>query len=102
MPTDSFLNLIAGALIERNKMNKRNILTPEEQVLEEEKRKELTRIRKKFRAGCVQFANVFLGCGVNTLRAYEGGDGRRVSDSVLRLARVWEKFLDDMTAERNK
>ena len=83
-------------------MNKRNILTPEEQVLEEEKRKELTRIRKKFRCGCVQFAKVFLGCGVNSLRAYEGGDGRRVPDSVLRLARVWEKFLDDMTTERNK
>ena len=62
----------------------------------EEKRKELIRIRKKFRSSRKQFGEIFVGKSGPMINFYERGINE-VPDSVLRLARIWESFLDKMS-----
>ena len=68
-------------------------------VSKEEKRKELIRIRKKFLASRKQFGEIFIGKSAPMINFYERGINE-VPDSVLRLARIWETFLDKMKGEQ--
>lgn len=68
-------------------------------MYKEEKRKELIRIRRKFRSSRRQFGEVFVGKSAGMINFYERGINE-VPDAVLRLARIWEAFLDKMRGER--
>ena len=61
----------------------------------ERKITEIERIRKKFGASRKQFGNVFLGKSATIIKYYENG-WTKTPECVLRLARVWEEFLDKM------
>lgn len=60
--------------------------------------KEFREIRKKFKASRKQFGTVFLGKSEATVINYERGR-TEIPESVMRLARTWEKFLDNMNGE---
>jgi DNA-binding transcriptional regulator YiaG len=57
--------------------------------------KEFREIRKKFKASRKQFGTVFLGKSEATVINYERGR-TEIPEPVMRLARTWEKFLDQM------
>lgn len=63
-----------------------------------EKIKEFVEIRKKFKASRRQFGEVFLGKSNETIINYEKGR-TEIPETVMRLARMWEKTLDYMTGE---
>lgn len=56
---------------------------------------EIERIRKKFGATRKQFGKVFLGKSETMIKYYEKGLSK-TPECVLRLARLWEQFLDKM------
>lgn len=60
--------------------------------------KEFREIRKKFKASRKQFATVFIGKSEATVINYERGR-TEIPEPVMRLARTWEKFLDQMNGE---
>lgn len=60
--------------------------------------KEFREIRKKFKASRKQFGTVFLGKSEATVINYERGR-TEIPEPVMRLARTWEKFLDQMNGE---
>ena len=60
---------------------------------------EIERIRKKFCASRKQFGKVFLGKSETMIKYYESGISK-IPESVLKLARVWEQFLDSMNGEK--
>lgn len=60
--------------------------------------KEFREIRKKFKASRKQFGTVFLGKSEATVINYERGR-TEIPEPVMRLARTWEKFLDNMNGE---
>ena len=60
--------------------------------------KELIKIRKKFKASREQFGTVFLGKTCSIITNYENGR-TPIPQDVLMLARVWERFLDDLRGE---
>lgn len=60
---------------------------------------EIERIRKKFGATRRQFGRVFLGKSEGMVKYYETGK-TNPPESVLRLARIWEDFLDKMSNEK--
>ena len=60
---------------------------------------EIERIRKKFGATRKQFGRVFLGKSETIIKYYEKGL-TKTPECVLRLARVWEEFLDRMNNEK--
>lgn len=64
----------------------------------EEKRRELLRIRNKFQASRKQFGEIFVGKSEPAINFYDRGKVE-VPDSVLRLAYIWESFLDRMSGE---
>lgn len=57
--------------------------------------KEFREIRKKFKASRKQFGTVFIGKSEATVINYERGR-TDIPEPVMRLARTWEKFLDQM------
>lgn len=60
--------------------------------------KEFREIRKKFKASRGQFGTVFIGKSEATVINYERGR-TEIPEPVMRLARTWEKFLDQMNGE---
>lgn len=64
---------------------------------------EIERIRKKFRATREQFGEVFVGRSGTMIKYYEKGK-TPIPPVVLKLAYVWENFLDSMngTEKRTK
>lgn len=60
-----------------------------------ERIKEFRAIRKKFKASRKQFGTVFIGKSEATVINYERGR-TEIPEPVMRLARTWEKFLDQM------
>lgn len=62
---------------------------------------EIERIRKKFGATRKQFGRVFLGKSDTIIKYYEKGL-TKTPECVLRLARVWEEFLDRMNNEKKE
>lgn len=60
--------------------------------------KEFRAIRKKFKASRGQFGTVFIGKSESTVINYERGR-TEIPEPVMRLARTWEKFLDQMNGE---
>jgi DNA-binding transcriptional regulator YiaG len=60
--------------------------------------KEFREIRKKFKASRKQFGTVFIGKSEATVINYERGR-TEIPEPVMRLARTWEKFLDNMNGE---
>jgi len=60
---------------------------------------EIERIRKKFGATRRQFGRIFLGKSEGMVKYYETGKTNQ-PESVLRLARIWEDFLDKMSNEK--
>ena len=60
--------------------------------------KEFREIRKKFKAARKQFGTVFIGKSEPTVINYERGR-TEIPEPVMRLARTWEKFLDQMNGE---
>lgn len=56
---------------------------------------EIERIRKKFKATRKQFGTIFVGKSPTMIKYYEKGI-TKTPESVLRLAYIWEKFLDSM------
>lgn len=67
----------------------------------EEKIEEFKRIRKKFSASRKQFGEIFVGKSEPTINFYERGL-TEIPDVVMRLARIWESFLDKMRGEQSK
>lgn len=65
----------------------------------EEKIKEFKNIRKKFKASRDQFGKVFIGKSCATITNYERGR-TEIPEPVMRIARAWEKFLDQLTGDR--
>lgn len=61
---------------------------------------EIERIRKKFQATREQFGRVFLGKSGTMVKYYEKGY-TKIPESVLRVAYIWENFLDTMTGKKN-
>lgn len=59
---------------------------------------EIERIRKKFCATRKQFGQVFLGKSATMVKYYEKGI-TPTPDTVLKLAHVWENFLDAMNSQ---
>ena len=57
--------------------------------------KEFREIRKKFKASRKQVGTVFIGKSEATVINYERGR-TDIPEPVMRLARTWEKFLDQM------
>ena len=62
---------------------------------------EIERIRKKFGATRKQFGRVFLGKSETIIKYYEKGL-TKTPECVLRLARIWEEFLDGMNNEKKE
>lgn len=62
---------------------------------------ELERIRKKFRANRKQFGKVFIGKSETMVKYYETGK-TTPPDSVMKLARIWENFLDTINGTKEK
>lgn len=60
---------------------------------------EIERIRKKFRATREQFGKVFVGKSGTMIKYYEKGKTPTPA-SVLRVARIWENFLDSMNGTK--
>ena len=60
---------------------------------------EIEKIRKKFQASRKQFAEVFLGRSESSIKSYEKGK-TPIPASVLMLARVWERHLDEMKGQQ--
>ena len=60
---------------------------------------EIERIRKKFRATREQFGKVFVGKSGTMIKYYEKGKTPTPA-SVLRIARIWENFLDSMNGTK--
>lgn len=60
--------------------------------------KEFRAIRKKFKASREQFGTVFIGKSIATITNYERGR-TEIPEPVMRLARMWEKFLDQIKGE---
>ena len=60
---------------------------------------EIERIRKKFRATREQFGRVFVGKSGTMIKYYEKGK-TPTPESVLRIAHVWENFLDTMNGTK--
>lgn len=65
----------------------------------EEKIKELKKIRKKFKASRSQFGEVFIGKSCSAITNYERGR-TEIPEPVLRLARAWERILEQITGEK--
>lgn len=63
-----------------------------------DKIKEFREIRKKFKASRGQFGTVFIGKSLATITNYERGR-TEIPEPVMRIARAWEKFLDQLTGE---
>lgn len=61
---------------------------------------EIERIRKKFRATREQFGRVFVGKSGSMIKYYEKGK-TETPESVLRVARIWENFLDSMSGNNH-
>lgn len=59
----------------------------------DENRKELEKIRKKFKASRSQFGEVFLGRSGEVVSNYEKGK-TIIPQDIMMLARAWEQFLD--------
>lgn len=62
---------------------------------------EIERIRKKFCATRKQFGKVFVGKSATMIKYYEKGI-TPTPESVIRLARIWEQFLDSLNAKGGK
>lgn len=62
---------------------------------------EIERIRKKFGATRKQFGRIFLGKSETIVKYYEK-ELTKTPECVLRLARIWEDFLDRMKDEQKK
>ena len=62
---------------------------------------EIERIRKKFRATRKQFGKVFVGKSGTMIKYYEKGL-TPTPESVLKIARVWENFLDSINGTTEK
>ena len=60
---------------------------------------EIERIRKKFCASRKQFGRVFVGKSETMIKYYEKGI-TPTPESVIKLARLWEQFLDSMNAQK--
>jgi DNA-binding transcriptional regulator YiaG len=60
--------------------------------------REFKEIRKKFKASRGQFGEVFIGKSCATITNYERGR-TEIPEPVMRLARAWEKFLDQIAGE---
>lgn len=56
---------------------------------------EIERIRKKFMATREQFGRIFVGKSGTMIKYYEKGYSK-TPESVIRIARIWENFLDSM------
>ena len=56
---------------------------------------EIERIRRKFRATREQFGKVFVGRSGTMIKYYEKGI-TPTPEVVLKLAHIWENFLDSM------
>ena len=67
-------------------------------MTKEEKIKEFKNIRKKFKASRDQFGKVFIGKSCATITTYERGR-TEIPEPVMRLARMWEKCLDQIKGE---
>lgn len=62
---------------------------------------EIERIRKKFRATREAFGRVFIGKSGTMVKYYEKGY-TKTPESVLRIAHVWENFLDSMNGTKKE
>ena len=60
--------------------------------------KEFRKKKKKFKASRGQFGTVFIGKSEATITNYERGR-TEIPEPVMRLARAWEKFLDQIAGE---
>lgn len=60
---------------------------------------EIERIRKKFGATRKQFGKVFVGKSASMIKYYEKGK-IKTPDGVLKLAYVWENFLDTINGQK--
>ena len=56
---------------------------------------EIERIRRKFGATRKQFGRIFIGKSETMVKYYEK-ELSKTPDCVLKLARMWEQFLDRM------
>lgn len=61
---------------------------------------EIDRIRKKFKASRKQFGEVFVGKSETMIKYYETGK-TKIPASVLKLAYLWEDFLDKMNGGKD-
>ena len=59
---------------------------------------EIERIRKKFCATRKQFGKIFVGKSETMIKYYEKGICK-TPETVIKLARIWEQFLDSMSAK---
>lgn len=62
---------------------------------------EIERIRKKFRATREQFGRVFVGKSATMIKYYEK-EITKTPESVLKIAHVWENFLDSINGTKGK
>lgn len=60
---------------------------------------DIERIRKKFKASRKQFGQVFIGKSETMVKYYENGI-TKIPEGTLKLARMWENFLDTMNGEK--